>query len=417
MSPIERSKMALVLDEPFFANLALNLRYIEDKSIDTACTDGVVMRYSPDFIATLSPAQTTFVVCHEVLHCALGHVTRRQERDPLRWNMAADFVVNLILKQSNFTFPDGEAHTLADLQQRGQTNGKSKGKGYLLDPSLSDKSTEEVYAMLPEDIKAPEMIILVAACGEVSDPSSGKDGTGKNGKSQGKNGDGSGGGQDGDAEGPPQPQTASELDAHWQMVLTQAANIARGMGKLPGHIARMVDELLNPKLPWKQILRQFIRDVTVSDYTWMRPQRAALVLNDIILPSLKSEACGPIVVAVDTSGSVDGPLLTEFISELQGILDEAQPSTLTVLDCDAAIHSAIDYQPGDAIENRFAGGGGTDFRPVFDHVADSGQSPACLIYLTDMYGTFPDRDPGYPVLWISYSPEHSAPFGTVIEAR
>lgn len=389
---LTQARMLLLIKEPFFANLALQLKLREDPTCPTAATNGSEIKYNSDFIDSLSGPQAVFLMCHEVLHCALGHCTRRGERHPERWNVAADFVINLILQKSGFTFPPGDPITLNDV-----LTGTQK-EGYLLDTSLSDFSTEEIYAKLPTGIPSG-----YAAFGVVSDPS--------NSEGEGK----------GNSEGPAlsSQEVAAALDAKWRVALAQAANAARAKGSLPGHLAKLVEDILHPKLPWTQLLRQFVRDLSCSDYSWLHPQRVPLALFDLILPSLKSETCGEIVVAVDTSGSIacDAALLAEFVAELNSILDDVRPSKLTVLDIDARVHSAREFLPGDTVPNQWIGCGGTDFRPAFDHVEASGATPCCLIYLTDMYGDFPREDPGYPVLWISYSDCQKAPFGSVIDAR
>jgi predicted metal-dependent peptidase len=121
-------------------------------------------------------------------------------------------------------------------------------------------------------------------------------------------------------------------------------------------------------------------------------------------------------VAIDTSGSITQKLLAEFLAEVQALLDFGRPRKLHLLDCDASIHSAQEFVPGDRIDAQLKGGGGTDFRPVFDHVAEHNLDPAALVYLTDLYGTFPEAPPPYPVLWISYGTD-AAPFGDVLKIR
>lgn len=410
---LQLSKMALILKEPFFAHLSLHLHYVEDRSIPTAATNGHDFRYNPDFIDGLSDKETTFVVCHEVLHCALGHVTRRGGRHPEKWNIAADYVVNDVCLDSGFK-PIGQPVSLPELLSGAKAGGDPDTFHHLYDPALKGLSAEDIYSRLPDAVKRS----VTYAIGQFTDP--GKkpgagDGQGK-GAAAGP-GQGSGDG-DGESEGSgDSPSDAGALEAKWRVTVAQAANTARAQGKLPAHIARLVEELLHPKLPWTALLRQFVRELAVADYTWLRPQRAMLATHGMLLPSLKSEVAGDIVVVVDTSGSVDGPLLAEFTAEIQSILDEVRPKSVTALDCDAKVHTVREYQPGDTIENQWQGGGGTSFVPPFDYVEANGLSPCCFIYLTDMYGDFPKHDPGYPVLWISYSNVDKAPFGTVIQTK
>lgn len=431
------ARMALTVSQPFFANLTFHLAMREDPSVPTACTNGTDLRYNPQFIdrlATTSQKHVTGVFAHEALHCALLHCmgSRRQGRDPVKWNIACDYVVNGILLQTRnvdrsgadkgpaFTLPgraislkelrEAHAQAVARLSEPGSvpgsltpatsgsltpaTSGAQDEINHLHDPSLAGQCVESIYNQLPDP---PRIAILaVQGMGGVEDA----------GNQPG----------DDDGDGADSP-TASEIEAKWRVALAQAATAARAQGKLPGHLAQLVESILQPKLPWQALLRNFVRDLQMADWSWLRPQKGMLAVHGILLPSLKSETCGPLVVACDTSGSMDDALLAEFIAEIQAIGDEVRPSCLTVMDCDAQVHTVKHYQPGDVIEREFHGRGGTDFRPVFDRVAAEGIDPCCLIYLTDMYGTFPPADPGYPVLWISYSPVNAAPFGTVVMTK
>jgi predicted metal-dependent peptidase len=220
---------------------------------------------------------------------------------------------------------------------------------------------------------------------------------------------------------PQDPKSAEgdTLETEWKQAVAQAATVARmqGRGHLPGAIEQLIKDLFEPVVSWQDLLRQFASQVTRDDYTFTRPNRR-YAHTGIILPSLRTESLGEIVVAVDTSGSIYGcgDLLKSFLSELQGILDQCHPTRITLIDCDAAVHAVTEYTPGDDLcSHRFRGGGGTRFEPVFEHVEREGLEPAALLYFTDMYGSFPDAAPGYPVLWLNYEdPKIQAPFGQTI---
>jgi predicted metal-dependent peptidase len=126
---------------------------------------------------------------------------------------------------------------------------------------------------------------------------------------------------------------------------------------------------------------------------------------------VRSEELGAIVVAVDTSGSIDPTALEQFSSEIGAIMEECR-TTLSVFHCDSAIEGRQNYEPGEEVKLQAVGGGGTDFRPVFDAIEEEGMTPACLIYLTDLDGRFPDSEPWYPVLWACVNARRDdVPFG------
>jgi predicted metal-dependent peptidase len=126
---------------------------------------------------------------------------------------------------------------------------------------------------------------------------------------------------------------------------------------------------------------------------------------------------GRIVIAVDTSGSIDGVLLSQFTAEMRSIVEDMQPSTTDVMYCDAKVHRVDSFERGEALTIEAAGGGGTSFAPVFEAVEQADEQPVVLVYLTDLYGSFPQDAPSYPVIWAVYSPETNVPFGDVVSCQ
>jgi predicted metal-dependent peptidase len=149
-----------------------------------------------------------------------------------------------------------------------------------------------------------------------------------------------------------------------------------------------------------------------DDYSWTRPNPRYLATG-FILPSLHSQRLGKIAVAIDTSGSIDKPLLDKFLSELETLIHECRPIGVTLIDCDTAIGQVRECDPLDPLPRDFSGGGGTDFRPVFKLLEQD--PPVALVYFTDLDGTFPDMEPSYPVLWAAYNTSKTAPFGATIK--
>lgn len=175
-------------------------------------------------------------------------------------------------------------------------------------------------------------------------------------------------------------------------------------------MARAIEDIVNPLVDWRAILRRFVSQSARSDYSWQRPNRRH-VAEGLYLPSVRSEELGVIVVAVDTSGSIDPTALEQFSSEIAAIMEECR-TTLSVFYCDSAIEGRQNYEPGEEVKLQPVGGGGTDFRPVFDAIEAEGMTPACLIYLTDLDGRFPDCEPWYPVIWACVNARRDdVPFG------
>lgn len=402
---LQKQRIALLLDHPFFGSLMMHLKPIETKQVPTFSTDGKVLCYNPDFMDKLDDVQLRTVLAHEVMHCALLHPYRRGQRDLRQFNIAADYAINNFLDNLN-----------KDFTKRGQAGPfPVEGLG-LVDHQYDDLSAEEIYARLPQQ-------------------QSGNGGSPQGAQVPGSNLQTSGNG--GRPQGPPQPSNSStspgeftdgaadqaeaeEQESMWKVALKQAALAAKGQGKLPASMERLVEEFLNPKVPWAEVLRTFLTSAAKDDYSWARPNRRYSGAG-VILPGMHSPKMGPVVVAVDTSGSIGQKEFDEFIAEVRGILFDCRPDKLILVQCDAAVH---DWQELEVFDEpayvKFKGGGGTDFRPVFDRVdKEMGPGsllgpPAALVYLTDMMGTFPSHEPGYPVLWAATTGTQG-PFGITLQ--
>jgi predicted metal-dependent peptidase len=201
----------------------------------------------------------------------------------------------------------------------------------------------------------------------------------------------------------------------WRIATAQAEATAKAMGLGAGETARAIREQVAPKVDWRDVLRRYLSAATRSDYAWSPPNRRHIA-RGLYLPSLRSDSLGPVVVAVDTSGSIDAATLAAFAAEITAMLDEAAPEAIHVVYCDAAVAGTETYQPGDVISLTPRGGGGTAFRPVFDWIAGSDLQPVCAVYLTDLDGDDFGPAPDYPVLWVSTG-STTAPFGEVIPHR
>jgi predicted metal-dependent peptidase len=403
LDEVIKARSLLLLDHHFWGMLALQLKLIEDSSgdVETASTDGQVMLFNPEFIQSLTMPELIGTEAHEVMHCAMGDIWRLDERDPQLWNAACDLVNNLILVDAGFTLPQGA----------------------LVSDAYRGMSKEEVYRILEQKAGGQSG----SQPGKGQGQGKGKPGNGKGqGKGQGKP-KGKGKGQK-PAKGPKHPDPgkcgtmhkpkdqakSKETQTQWKIATAAAAQ--RTQGELPGGLRRMInDEVLDPPLPWHVLLRDFVCRTARNDYNWTRPNRR-YISRGFILPSLISDELPLTVVAIDSSASTE-QFQARFGAEASAVLGSFQTRIIRIY-CDAQIQDVKEYGPEDLpLEIEAKGYGGTNFIPVFDYIEKEGIIPACLIYLTDLRGRFPQKEPDYPVMWVNVESGTKAPWGEVVEMK
>jgi predicted metal-dependent peptidase len=400
---IQFARATIIIDLPFFGSLLVALRTVENKFIPTFRMDGEIIEYNPDHAATLSKKQMRTVICECILHGALQHVFRMEGREPHRYNKACDYAVANVMRDSN-----AHAQANGDAQLRDYFDLTDLDKWCPPDKAFDNLSVEEIYAKLPPSPPLPPGPLPGSSPGSSQGPGNPGPNTQKQ---EGNAPPAMSPGEIKEAEG--SKEEIEEQKADWQVKVVQAANAASQAGKMPQLLQRLVDEVVDPRVPWREQLRQFFNVRQRDDFSWKRP-KSGLVHLGLYLPSLDSLRMGPVVVGIDTSGSINDVILQAFQSELQAIIDECAPSRLVVIYCDAQVNKVKEYEAGDIIELKAIGGGGTDFRPVFDYVATTDISPCCLVYLTDTFGAFPHEEPEYPVLWGSITKNGIVPFGEMI---
>lgn len=378
---LAKGRAGLILDMPFFGSLALRLKLVEDPNQPTAWTDGITMGYNPTWIESLSLDEIKGVVCHEVMHCANQHQNRREDREKARWNIAADLAINPLIQECGLTLP----------------------KGGMLDPQFRDMAAEQIYSKLrhsPQDEEQQEDAGTGEQKGQGSDPG----GCGEVRDAPGKDGQ------------PSSPADKNQNTQEWNVAVAQAAQQAKSMGTLPVGLERLVEEILNPKVDWREALRYFVSTVARNDYRWFPPNRRH-IHNGLYLPSVRSEEIGHIVMAIDTSGSINKEVLNQFAAEMTAILEQYR-ADCTVIYCDCKVAGVEDVLADDLpLDLKPRGGGGTDFRPPFEYLAEQGRVPACLLYFTDgCCRSFPEV-PDYPVLWVlsEKNENFKPPFGEIVD--
>jgi len=387
---LSAARTKLILDKPFLGALVMRLPMVEGDPAwcATTATDARKFYYNAEYIRDLSLDQTQFVLAHEALHCALSHFARRQHRVKFRWDIACDYAVNPLLLKDGLTPPLGALHL----------------------EEYEDMTAEEIYPFIKENDDSElldQHLYDSDAKGENESPSQGGQGKGKP-QNDPEGGQGDKPTEQGNSEEPsqgagqPPPLAADErerLEVQWRQRLAGAAQSALQAGKLSAAMARMVDHLLQPQLPWRALLARYMTSTARDDYNYSRPSRRE---GEAIFPSLRSAEVD-VVVVLDTSGSVNRPELDEFLSEVNAIKGQVR-ARVTLHACDAALDAdgPWQYQPWEEcrLPEELHGGGGTDFNPPFEWMEREGRRPDLLVYFTDAIGEFPEQPPAYPVLWL-----------------
>lgn len=363
--------------------------------VPKAATDGVHLLLNPETFFKHPLGERVFIVAHEIMHCVWAHCETMHGYqksgkvafadgstlpfDPQQWNIATDLVINDLLIES----------------QVGTFNSE-----WLHDRNVAtfQDSAVDIYR-------------------KIYDPNRG--GGGKRGNGNGPPIKGSGFDEllkPGSGSGKDPTQASQDRDdTKWKTEVAAGLASAKAQGKLPAGLERIFGDILEPTVSWQDLIRAFFaRKVGGGAFDWLKPDRRFIV-RDIYTPARSGHGCGTVAVAIDTSGSIGQRELDQFFGELRGIIEEARPERVLVMWCDAEVHKVDEiYDVSDIGGLKPHGGGGTDFRPVFDWLADNNIVPDALVYLTDGMGSFPNRAPQYPVLWGDIMQHVRYPFGDVV---
>jgi predicted metal-dependent peptidase len=365
------ARVGLLLRASFFGNLATRLKLTNaDEWCPTAATDGRNFYYNSRFIKMLKPKEIEFLFGHEVLHCVYDHFGRRGNRDPQLFNIANDYCVNADLKKHNV----GEFITSVPC---------------LYDRKYEGMSSEEIYDILFENAEKIDIQKLLSQL--LDEHMDGDE-------------DGEGSGKDGEGNGRPRLTEAERQqirDEIKEAVL--AAAQAAGAGNLPAGVKRIIDNLTEPKMNWRELLRMQLESTIKSDYTWMRASRKGWHM-DAVMPGMNLDPMIDIAVAIDTSGSIGEAMLKDFLSEIQGIMDSFPAYRIHVFCFDTEVHAPALYTSDnlDSItEYEPAGGGGTDFDAIYNYLKAEEIEPKRLVVFSDGYPFGSWGDPDYTdTVWI-----------------
>ena len=344
------ARIGLLLKAPFFGNLATRMTLTNaDEWCPTAATDGRKFYYNSQFVYDMPLKQVEFLVGHEVLHAVYDHMGRRDSRDPKIWNIADDFCVNADLIEQRV----GEKITVV---------------GLLYDPKYRGMSAEEVYDDLMKNANKINMDDLAK---QLLDEHLDGEGDGDEGEGKGKK---------------PRLSDAEKRAIRDEIkdAVIQAAQAA-GAGNLPSGIKRLIKDMTEPQIGWKELLEQQIQSTIKNDYTFARPGRKSWHM-DAILPGMKPGDTIDVCIAIDTSGSISNTDISCFLSEIRGIMESYDEYNIRVWSFDTEVYNPQEFNSDnmrDIDEYEPQGGGGTDFEANWEYMKAQGIEPKKFIMFTD----------------------------------
>jgi predicted metal-dependent peptidase len=378
------ARISLLLRHSFFGNLATRMKLTNaDEWCATAATDSVKFYYNSRFIMMLKPKEVEFLVGHEVLHVVYDHIGRRNERDPQIWNIADDYAVNADLKRHNV----GQFITTVPC---------------LYETKYDGKPAEEIYDDLMKNVQKINIDDLIDKL--LDDHMDGDDD------------EGDGDGQDGNKPGRPR-MTQEEKDrarAEMKQAIIQAAQSAEA-GSLPKGVERLIQDVTDPQMPWRELIQTNLTSAIRTDYSWMRANRKGWHM-DAIMPGTTPGEEIDVVISLDMSGSISNKQAQAFLGEIGGMMDTFDGYKVHVFCFDTNTYNPQDFHSEnmDTIEEyEPQGGGGTDFDCIFDYLKENAIEPKRLIVFTDGYPFGSWGDPDYcDTTWIIHGDKNpNPPFG------
>ena len=375
---IEKARAYIVLDHPFFATIMLKHPMTATNSIPTlAVSNRGDIYFNPVFIAQRTNDELEFALAHEIMHYASGHGLRRGHRDPKMWNYAGDMWINDTLKNSGFTLIPG----VVDV------------------PGSASRTVEDIYASFPQD-----------------DNGGGGDQGGQGGDQGQQGGQGGEDGSDdpiGDdidnAPGESKTESADELDAQRKIEVSEAAQVAKMKGKLPGVLQDFAANTVETRTPWYDILERYMTERIANDTSWAKPNRR--YIPGYYLPVTDGVgAMGEVVVQVDISGSVSRREIEHYNGHIKRIVEQCHPSKVHVIYTDTQVQRHDTFDKPEDVQINFYSGGGTDMRAGFEYIEEQDITPEVVVTLTDGYTPFPE-DTDYPSVWCISTEHITSPTG------
>ena len=390
---IDKAKARLMLEHPYFGTVASSLKLEENNEILTFSSNGSVMRYNSEYLDRLTVDEVEFVMANGAMHAVLQHQDRVNERTKWLWQTATDYVVNAMLVKNGMQLPQYAyyeekfegmyAEEIYDLL-RAEMMDNSDHSMEQETEQITDSDDVGVDNIHMQKEHTPDMN---ATQTEVENDAQDKE------------------------EEQASTSNVEALSEEMKEHLEQIFQKLKRQGNLPKDMHLVVPEYFSHKVDWREFLYGYIASHAKTTYRFTPPNMKYLY-RGIYLPSLSSDLLR-VIVAVDTSGSIDEALLGTFLGEVSSMMQQYPNYEIDLITADAKIQSHKTFLPGEMLDYDVSGGGGTDFRPVFEYIDQYIDYPTLLLYFTDGQGTFPQEEPNYDVLWIM--PEMwDVPFGEVV---
>ena len=385
------ARVGLLLKAPFFGNMATRMRLVDASDwCPTAATNGRDFMYSKDFINRLSVKKLEFLLAHEICHCIFGHFGRVGSRDRMLASIAQDYAVNQILVDERI----GEKITEVKI---------------CYDPKYRGMAWEEIYDLLYEQAEKIPMSQLLSQLGDLLDEHiKEQEGAGDEGQDT----------KDGKNKVPVlSKEEAEQIRQEIKEAMIQSS-AAAGAGKTPAGIQRLIKNMTEPKVDWRQLVQQEIQSIVRNDYSFARFNRKSQH-SGAILPGMKEATTIDVAIAMDMSGSIGYEDASIFLSEIKGIMDQYEDFSINLWCFDTEIynHKAITHDNAeDLVEYEPQGGGGTDFEVNFQFMEENDIRPKKFIMFTDGYpcGSWGPEDYCDTIFIVKGNTSAEAPFGQTV---
>ena len=388
---LEKAKVKLMLDHPYFGTVASSLALKENNALLTFVSHEEEIEYNSEYLERLSVDEVEFVIANGAMHSVLKHQERALGRTKWLWQTATDYVINNMLVQNGMQPPEYANY----------------------EPKFQGMYAEEVYEILRSEMMQhiDDALTQEQESEQItqSDDSTSQILHMHEQKELSQNAKESQNEQDHQSD-TSQELSSNEIEAlkeHFEHIFEKH----KRQGTLPKNLKFVVPEYFSHQVNWREFLYGYIASYAKSSYSFSPPNMKYLY-RGVYLPSLSSDLLR-IVVAIDTSGSVDETLLATFLGEVSSIMQQYPHYEIDLITADAKIQSHRVFFPGTSLTYEISGGGGTDFRPVFEYIEKEISYPTVLLYFTDGQGRFPQNEPSYDVLWIMPD-EVEVPFGEIV---
>jgi len=359
-----KAKSQLTIRHPYFGMLASRLKHEPSEELSSYASNGVRFVYNPAFMQACNIDEVMFILTNSVMHHVLSHQQRRLNRRGSLWQLATDYAINNLLQNSGLHIPQGANYNEEYKGMYAEEIYKILKEEHFC--GISDAFDDENEALLSDDSGSFSNLENIE---DDLDP---------------------------------------ENESNWEYASSVAKEVANRKSAMPSGMDRLAEKVKSNDVDWRFELYNAVNRHMRNNYAFMPPNKKH-IYRGFALPSLTSDTLS-LCVAIDTSGSIDDALLGAFMEEFKNIMQNFPAIKIELIVADAKVHAHYTFQGGEKIDFPLKGGGGTDYRPVFDYIEAKLPMNTMLLYFTDGDGWFPKYPPNYEVLW-ALSRKAKVPFG------